>query len=224
MASGYFVKRRQRVSLPWKTVVYHRYPKLGLVCDTSCHFILSIRVGRGPRPDVDELVPLLTDAVRSMLIDCLAADAGYDSESNHRFARERCGVRTLIPAKHGRPTKKPASGRYRRLMQTRFDVDAYHDRPQVETVISKIKRRQGAHVRGINYWSQCRDLRLKVLTHNIMILLQIKVFYRAVPTPFSKSGIARRFFSWPSACHSACRLRAPTEPKASASARRLITA
>ena len=85
-ASGYFVRRRQRVSLPWKTVVYHRYPKLGLVCDTSCHFILSIRVGRGPRPDVDELVPLLTDAVRSVLIDCLAADAGYDSESNHRFA------------------------------------------------------------------------------------------------------------------------------------------
>ena len=86
-ASGYFVKRRHRVSLPWKTVVYHRYPKLGVVCDTSCHFILSIRVGRGPRPDVDELVPLLTAAVRSMLIDCLAADAGYDSESNHRFAR-----------------------------------------------------------------------------------------------------------------------------------------
>ena len=28
-----------------------------------------------------------TDAVRSVLIDCLAADAGYDSESNHRFAR-----------------------------------------------------------------------------------------------------------------------------------------
>ena len=75
-ASGYFVRRRQRVSLPWKTVVYHRYPKLGLVCDTSCHFILSIRVGRGPRPDVDELVPLLTDAVRSVLIDCLRGRRG----------------------------------------------------------------------------------------------------------------------------------------------------
>ena len=29
-ASGYFVRRRHRVSLPWKTLVYHRYPKLGL--------------------------------------------------------------------------------------------------------------------------------------------------------------------------------------------------
>ncbi len=53
-ASAYFVRRRHRVNLPWKTVVYHRYPKLGVVCDTSCHFILAMGVGRGPRPDVDE--------------------------------------------------------------------------------------------------------------------------------------------------------------------------
>ena len=44
------------------------------------------------------------------------------------------------------------------------------------------KRRQEAHVRGVTYWSQCRDLRLKVLTHNIMILVIVEVFYRAVLT------------------------------------------
>ena len=182
-ASGYFVRRRHRVSLPWKTVVYHRYAKLGLVCDTSCHFILSIRVGRGPRPDVDELAPLVSDAMRSMILECLAADAGYDSEANHRFAREECGVRTLIPAKHGRPTDKPARGHYRRLMQTRFDEPKYQRRAQVETVMSMIKRRQGAHVNGRTYHSQCRDLRLMALTHNIMILLCVEVFYRAFASP-----------------------------------------
>jgi len=176
-ASGYFVRRRHRVSLPWKTVIYHRYAKLGLVCDTSCHFILSIRVGRGPRPDVDELVPLVTNAVRSMLLKCLSADAGYDSEANHRFARDTCGIRTVIPAKHGRPTEKPARGRYRGLMQTRFDEKQYHTRAQVETVMSMIKRRQGAHARGRTYHAQCRDLRLMALTHNVMILLRVEVFY-----------------------------------------------
>ena len=112
-----------------------------------------------------------------MLIECLSADAGYDSESNHRFARERCGVRTLIPAKHGRPTDKPARGHYRRLMQTRFDKSKYHRRAQVETVISMIKRRQGNHARGRTYHSQCRDLRLMALTHNVMILIRVEVFY-----------------------------------------------
>ena len=49
-ASGYFVRRRNRVALPWKTIVYHHFPKLGVVCDTSCHFVLVDSVGRGPRP------------------------------------------------------------------------------------------------------------------------------------------------------------------------------
>jgi hypothetical protein len=79
---------------------------------------------------------------------------------------------------------KPARGHYRRLMQVRLDLVAYHARSQVETVISMIKRRQGPHVHGRSYWSQCRDLHLLVLTHNVMILVTIEVFYRAVLPPF----------------------------------------
>jgi len=170
-ASAYFVKRRNRAGQPWKTVVYHRYPKLGVVSDNDRHFIVAMRARRGPRPDVDEFASLVGDARRAIKMAQMVADAGYDSEGNHRLAREQYGIRTIIPAKHGRPTTKPASGHYRRLMQTRFDRNAYRDRVQVETVISMIKRRQGNHVRGHTYPSQCRDLRLLVLTHNIMILL-----------------------------------------------------
>ena len=178
-ASGYFVRRRSRVAEPWKTVVYHHYPKLGVVCDTCDHFILAGQFGRGPRPDVDEFRALVAEAMRIVSLAQLVADAGYDSEPNHKFARDEQGIRTIIPAKHGRPTDKLPSGRYRRLMKVRFDRDAYRCRCQVETVISMIKRRQGAHVPGRSYHSQCRDLRLLVLTHNVMILLHIKVFYRA---------------------------------------------
>ncbi len=63
-ASAYFVRRRVRVTSPWKTVVYHRYPKLGLVCDIRTHFLLAGRAGRGPRPDVDEFRALLEEALR----------------------------------------------------------------------------------------------------------------------------------------------------------------
>jgi hypothetical protein len=183
-ASGYFVRRRNRVSEAWKTVVYHHYPKLGVVCDGDCHFILACRTGRGPRPDVDEFRPLVAEALRIVCLSQLAADAGYDSEPNHRFARDEHGVRTIIPAKHGRPTDKLPTGRYRRLMKVRFDRPAYRRRSQVETVISMIKRRQGAHVPGRSYHSQCRDLRLLVLTHNVMILVVVQVFYRACQEPF----------------------------------------
>lgn len=187
-ASGYFVRRRARVGGSWKKVVYHRYPKLGVVCDTSDHFILACRVGRGPRPDVDEFRPTVAKAQSRVRLLCMLADAGYDSETNHRFARDEHGIRTLIPPEHGRPTTKPATGRYRRLMQVRFDKQAYHQRSQVETVVSMIKRRQAAHVRGVTYHSQCRDLRLMVLVHNLMILVLIEVFYRALTNSFTVRG------------------------------------
>ena len=37
-ASGYFVRRRARTDGPWKTMVYHHYPKLAVICDVQSHF------------------------------------------------------------------------------------------------------------------------------------------------------------------------------------------
>lgn len=179
-ASSYFVNRRRYVGGPWKTVVYHRYPKLGLVCDVETHFILAFQTARGPKVDITEFQPLLVEVLARVSLSRISADAGYDSEANHRFAREACRVRSLIPPTRGRPTTKPASGRYRRLMQTRFDFVAYRDRVQVETVFSMLKRRLEAFLRARTAWSQRRELRLKALTHNIMILFCGEVFYRAI--------------------------------------------
>lgn len=190
-ASGYFVRRRNRVENPWKTVVYHHYPKLGVVASTDDHFVFALNAGRGPRPDVDEFRPLVAEANQVVRLVQLTADAGYDSEGNHKFARDMHGIRTIIPAKHGRPTAKPPTGRYRRLMKVRFDRDAYRRRSQVETVISMIKRRQGNHVHARSYHSQCRELRLLVLTHNIMILVVVEVFYTAVHEPLPYSAMTR---------------------------------
>jgi len=186
-ASGYFAKRRRYGKTSdkrGKKTRYHRYPKLGVVCNARDHFVLAMHAGQGPRPDVDEFRPLVAQAQRRVRMLRMVADAGYDSEPNHCFARQECGIRTIIPPEHGRPTDKPATGRYRRLMQTRFDREAYHERSQIETVISMIKRRQGSYVRGVSYWSRCRDLRLMVLTHNILILVLIQVFYRAGRSSF----------------------------------------
>jgi len=51
-ASGYIVRRRVKVSGPWKTMVSHRFPKLGVICDVTSHFILAFDTRRGPKSDV----------------------------------------------------------------------------------------------------------------------------------------------------------------------------
>jgi len=186
--SQYFVRRRASTASPWQSMYYTRYPKLGIVCDCHSHIILSTLRKRGPTPDINQLRQTLRPAVRRARITTLLADAGYDSESNHTFTREDLGIETIIPARHGRPSSRPPAGKYRRLMREEFDRERYGQRWQVETVFSMIKRNLGSALHGRSYWSQCRELMLMVITHNIMIILPVELFYRAGQNYFIPLG------------------------------------
>ena len=94
------------------------------------------------------------------------------------------GIRTLIPAERGRPSDKPPAGRWRRRMRQRFDKKKYGQRWQVETANSMIKRLLGSALRARGYWSQCREIILRVITHNVMIVIRVHLFYRAGPGRF----------------------------------------
>jgi len=173
--SPYFIKRRSHKHKTPQVTTYTRYPKLELLCDCSTHIILSAIPTIGPRGDSDRMMPLLLPPLsRGVGIDCALFDAGYDSERNHRSARQGWHVRSVIPAAIGRPLKDPdatlPTGRWRRLMRRRRD-SRYGQRWQVECVISMIKRRLGGYVLARSMPSRHREMMLKVLTHNIMILL-----------------------------------------------------
>ena len=183
--SRYFVRRRRSKHLNlWEDVIYKRFPKLAIVCDCSNHAILSAMTTRGPSPDINQFCEPLKPAAERVKIEHLLADAGYDSESNHKYAREVCNIETTIPPKHGRPTTKLPKTKYRREMRTDFKHEVYGQRWQVETVFSMIKRNYGSALRARNEESQAREMLLLVLTHNIAIIQLVKeLFYRAGQTP-----------------------------------------
>jgi len=108
--SSYFVKRRSRSPGLWQTTTYKRYPKLAVTCDCQTHMVLSMQTTRGPSPDVNEFCDGVKPAAAKYDIKYLLADAGYDSESNHCYARDILQIETIIPAKHGRPTDKLPRG------------------------------------------------------------------------------------------------------------------
>ena len=187
-ASRYYVWRAKRMGSPKKHMTYRWFPKLGIICDTQTHLILASFATRGPRPDVNQLDPLLKRLIDDVTIRHLVADAGYDSESNHCLLREDYSIRSTIPPKLGRPRLdgRLPGGYYRSLMARRFDHDAYAQRNQVETVMSMLKRNLDGCIRARSYWSRCREMLLKVVTHNIMIAKLIsKVFYRASDVPLT---------------------------------------
>jgi hypothetical protein len=168
--SAYFVRRRAATSAPWQTMTYQRYPKVGLIADCASHLILAGVPGRGPSFDGAHAPAALAAATRLVPVRTLVADAGYDSEAAHVLARETYGIRTLIPPRHGRPTAKPPRGHYRRLMTRSWNPDLYGQRWQVETVVSRLKRNLGAALRARTYWSQGREILLRILTHHVMIV------------------------------------------------------
>jgi transposase len=169
--SAYYVKRRERAcKTGYQTTTYTRYPVAEIICDCASHMALGVVTGRGPGPEDKYFRPVLDQARGRTNVNTVLADAGLDSESAHCYARQTCGMRTLIPPTRGRPTEKLPSGRWRRVMATRFNKQKYGQRWQVETLISMIKRMLGSALRARKYWTQNREIVLRVLTHNIMIL------------------------------------------------------
>jgi hypothetical protein len=155
-------------------------PKLGIGVATRCHLALSAWTGTGAGADHPHFEPVLFDAWRRVPHKTFKAvlDAGYDGEECHELARRDMGIATIIPPAIGRPRKDggPPGGRWRRhmarLLRTKSSRKrcGYNRRYQAETVNSMMKRNLGSALGGKTARSRERDMLLKVLTHDLMVL------------------------------------------------------
>ncbi len=136
---------------------------------------IDARARTGFGSDCPDFAPLLSDARRRHArLRTALADAGYDSEANHRIAREHLRVRSLIKAGVGRPSERPPSGYYSRIMSKRLRGSQkgkpYGQRAQAETVNSMLKRNLGEALRARTPKARRNEQLLRVLTHNIALL------------------------------------------------------
>jgi len=154
-------------------------PKLSVAVAGACHVILAAVVRTGNGSDAPDFGELLFRSRTRADVKVVVADAGYDSEANHRTAREDMGVRSIIPPGIGRPTSKPPTGRWRRHMAKRFarkaDEKHYAQRSQSETVHSMVKRNQGSALRSRTPERRKKEMLLRVLTHNIMLACEQEI-------------------------------------------------
>jgi transposase len=112
----------------------------------------------------------MRQAAQFVSFDRVLADMGYDAEANHRLCREELRIRSSVIPVNRRRTRKWPRAKYRRQMRRRFPNRVYGGRAQVESVISRNKRRLGSALRARKPEAQARESLMRVLTHNIMIL------------------------------------------------------
>ncbi len=147
-----------------------RWPKLTLVGDAATHLIAGVVVSWGPSQDSPQFPEAMRQAATHVRWDRIIADTGYDSEHNHRLCREELGIRSTVIPLNRRRTRRWPQTRYRRQMKRRFFRRVYRQRWQIESLISRLKRRLGSALRSRTWPAQRQECLLRVLTHNLMIL------------------------------------------------------
>lgn len=170
--SRYFVARSGREQAA------RTYTKLTVACDTASHFLAGATVTVGPTNDSPQFTPVMTFAALAVRWDRVLADAAFDSEAHHRFARESLGIRSSVIPVNTRGHGGPPRGRYRGQMTRRFrprpegsrSKRVYGQRWAVESAFSRHKRRLGSSLGGKSDASREREGFLRVLTHNLMLL------------------------------------------------------
>jgi len=128
--SQYFIHRRQRgqkgLKNPlYQTTTYRRFPKAAVSFDVATHLALAFLPGVGPSDDHSHGEALIMQAWKRVNIGTALFDAGYDSERFHSVLRHDMEIRSIIPAKIGRPTSRAPTGRYRAEMRSNFPKEIY---------------------------------------------------------------------------------------------------
>ena len=189
-ASTYYTRvledRKSKIGGHRRGVLTRRFVKQTVAVETRKQLIVAVKFRKGPSNDSPDFPRVLEKVLPAGLpVKLVVADKGYDAESNHAYAREVLGARTMIPVRYRGPGIR-VGGRYRRRNLRDFDEDAYHQRAKVETVFSVEKRKMGSHVLARVPSQQHKELIFRAFSYNSgrmesLFLHFIEGFYKAWP-------------------------------------------
>jgi Transposase DDE domain len=163
--SYYFTRRSGRKQ--------RKFPKFWAVVHAASHVCLGMVPGVGPSPDDLQFHRVAAEAHARQRFDALAGDCGFDGEHHQRFLHEELGVLGIIPPLRGRPRndgKGPKTGFFRSMIYRMWPKGLYGQRWQVETFFSMVKRLLDSFLRAASWPAQHREMCLRVLTLNFMII------------------------------------------------------
>ena len=134
------------------------YAKTSMLYDVENHKVITLHTKVKIRHELKDAKLLLGSYCK---MQCLLADKAYDAEWLHQHCFER-GIKTIIPKK-----KTTRRGFYRRKQMINFSEEEYHQRSNIESGFSAIKRKYGGNVKGKRISSIRSELSCKALAHNL---------------------------------------------------------
>ena len=153
------IGRENKISVP----IY-----LNVAVDVIRRKFIAIRhhaTKAGEISDVPYLIKQSPEEIELVVLDKL-----YDSESLHRYFRER-GTYSIVPVK-----KNWAKGQLRKQLKDCFDYILYWQRNLIESLFSALKRLFGNHLRGLTARTQRAEIYMRLIAYNLGAIL-METFY-----------------------------------------------
>lgn len=139
--------------------------KVSISVDTDKFIITGFKISDKPMHDTKHAITLLKQCDKNCKSIYYVMDKGYDSEEIHSLVREELDSIAMISLRQRK--RKKIKGKYRRKMIDEFEELLYHCRNLVETMFSVLKRKYGEEVKAKKYWNQAKEVKLKLLVHNL---------------------------------------------------------
>jgi transposase len=156
-----------------------KWVKAHLMCGVKTHVVTSVEVTPTETADAPQLPQLVNTTAKTFNINEVSADKAYSSRKN-LHAVEAVNGNAYIPFKNrtnGVGNKHDGfDGLWNRMWHYyNFNRNAflehYHKRSNVETTFSMIKAKFGTSVRAKTPIAQVNEVLLKILCHNICVLI-----------------------------------------------------
>ena len=158
-------------------IKHHDYKKLHAICGNKTNIIASARVTEGRKHDSPLLPELVRDATDRFDVRRIMADRGYLSRKNAQLIEDCGAVPFILPKKNTGSLSKGHHPAWNRMIwkfrnhPERFKL-YYHQRSNVESTFSMMKRKFSPFIRSRKSISQENEILCMVVCHNISVLVR----------------------------------------------------
>lgn len=177
-SSGFSTSRFARYfDYKWgKQTKYRIWMKAHLLSGVKTNIVAGVEITEGHSNDSPQLAPLMRGVKERFDIKEVSCDRAYSSRENLKLIEDE-GALPFIPFKKsvtGKRVKYPVWRKmYHYFLYKHEDfMEHYHKRSNAETVFHMIKTKFRDNLRSKDKTSQVNELLIKVLCHNICVVIQ----------------------------------------------------
>ncbi|MGI0141560.1 MAG: IS5 family transposase [Candidatus Micrarchaeales archaeon] len=150
--------------------------KVHLLIGNKTHIACGVEITSQYETDTAMLPQLVNEAHKNFQMNELAGDKAYLSRTNLDYL-DKLGITPFIPFK-ANSVKKPMGSQMWKRMYNYFALNQeaflehYHQRSNIESAFFMIKSKFGDYVRSKTETASINEILLKVLCHNICVVIQ----------------------------------------------------